>query len=59
MSRVRHLHMWHVSPGETVLSAHILTIGEHAVLRDLEHQLASSYGTTRTTLQIEPTVAVR
>ncbi|TDC59504.1 cation transporter, partial [Actinomadura sp. GC306] len=53
---VHDLHVWEVSSGYPALSAHVLvdTGGDcHAVRRDLQEVLRTSYGITHTTLEVD------
>ncbi|MEU4097309.1 cation diffusion facilitator family transporter [Streptomyces sp. NPDC026673] len=56
VTEVHDLHIWAITSGQPALSAHVLVEpgGDcHAVRRDLEHLLASDYGLTHTTLQVD------
>ncbi len=53
---VHDLHIWTITSGFPALSAHVLVRGGddcHARRRELEHLLASEFGLTHTTLQVE------
>jgi cobalt-zinc-cadmium efflux system protein len=53
---VHDLHIWTITSGFPALSAHVLVRGGddcHARRRELEHLLASKFGLTHTTLQVE------
>ena len=53
---VHDLHIWTITSGFPALSAHVLVRrGDdcHARRRELEHLLASEFGLTHTTLQVE------
>ncbi|MBW8485405.1 cation diffusion facilitator family transporter [Actinomadura parmotrematis] len=53
---VHDLHVWEVSSGYPALSAHVLVEPKgdcHAVRRDLQALLRSSYGITHTTLEVD------
>lgn len=55
---VHDLHVWEVSSGYPALSAHVLVEPKgdcHAVRRDLQELLRSSYGITHTTLEVDHT----
>lgn len=56
VTEVHDLHIWTITSGQPALSAHILVRQNgdcHAVRQDLEHLLASDYGLTHTTLQVD------
>ncbi len=53
---VHDLHIWTITSGFPALSAHVLVRGGddcHARRRELEHLLATEFGLTHTTLQVE------
>jgi cobalt-zinc-cadmium efflux system protein len=53
---VHDLHVWTVSDGFPVVSAHVLVAAGadcHAVRRELEHMLAERFGLEHSTLQVE------
>jgi cobalt-zinc-cadmium efflux system protein len=54
--QVHDLHVWEIVPGEPLLSAHVLVGTDadcHAARRDLEALLATQFGITHTTLQVD------
>jgi cobalt-zinc-cadmium efflux system protein len=56
VEEVHDLHVWEVSSGYPALSAHVLVEPRgdcHAVRRDLQELLRSSYGITHTTLEVD------
>ncbi|KAB2345144.1 cation diffusion facilitator family transporter [Actinomadura rudentiformis] len=56
VEEVHDLHVWEVSSGYPALSAHVLVEPKgdcHAVRRDLQELLRSSYGITHTTLEVD------
>ncbi|TDD86395.1 cation diffusion facilitator family transporter [Actinomadura rubrisoli] len=56
VEEVHDLHVWEVSSGYPALSAHVLVDSKgdcHAVRRDLQQLLRSSYGITHTTLEVD------
>jgi cobalt-zinc-cadmium efflux system protein len=56
VEEVHDLHVWEVSSGYPALSAHVLVEPKgdcHAVRRDLQKLLRSSYGITHTTLEVD------
>jgi cobalt-zinc-cadmium efflux system protein len=56
VSEVHDLHIWEITSGSPAASAHVLVAGGedcHAVRADLESLLASQYGITHTTLQVD------
>jgi cobalt-zinc-cadmium efflux system protein len=53
---VHDLHIWEITSGQPAASAHVLVAGGqdcHAVRADLERMLATDYGITHTTLQVD------
>jgi cobalt-zinc-cadmium efflux system protein len=53
---VHDLHIWEITSGQPAASAHVLVAGGqdcHAVRADLEQMLATEYGITHTTLQVD------
>ena len=59
---VHDLHVWQIGSGFPALSAHVLVAPEddcHAVRRELETLLASEFGISHTTLQVEHETAGR
>lgn len=58
VQEVHDLHVWEVTSGYPALSAHVLVEPKgdcHAVRRDLQAVLQSSYGITHTTLEVDHT----
>jgi cobalt-zinc-cadmium efflux system protein len=56
VTEVHDLHVWTITSGQPALSAHVLVEPEgdcHAVRGELEDVLASDYGVTHTTLQVD------
>jgi len=56
VQEVHDLHVWEVSSGYPALSAHVLVEPKgdcHAVRRDLQELLRTSYGITHTTLEVD------
>lgn len=56
VQEVHDLHVWQVTSGYPALSAHVLVEPKgdcHAVRRDLQEVLQSSYGITHTTLEVD------
>jgi cobalt-zinc-cadmium efflux system protein len=56
VTSVHDLHVWTITSGFDALSAHVL-VGRgddcHARRRDVEQMLASTFGITHTTLQVD------
>jgi cobalt-zinc-cadmium efflux system protein len=56
VKQVHDLHVWELSPGHPVLTAHVLVAPEadcHAVRRSLEQMLKQRFAIAHTTLQVE------
>lgn len=56
VQEVHDLHVWEVSSGYPALSAHVLVEPKgdcHAVRRDLQELLRTSYGITHTTIEVD------
>jgi cobalt-zinc-cadmium efflux system protein len=56
VTEVHDLHVWTITSGQPALSAHVLVASDgdcHAVRGELEAVLASGYGVTHTTLQVD------
>jgi cobalt-zinc-cadmium efflux system protein len=56
VSQVHDLHLWELTPGVPILTAHVLVAPAsdcHAVRRELERMLRESFGIEHTTLQVD------
>jgi cobalt-zinc-cadmium efflux system protein len=53
---VHDLHLWELTPGVPILTAHVLVAPAtdcHAIRRELEQMLRQRFGIEHTTLQVE------
>jgi cobalt-zinc-cadmium efflux system protein len=56
VTEIHDLHIWQITSGQTVLSAHVLVDPSsdcHTLGRDLEGVLRADYAITHTTLQVD------